>query len=98
MKEDRKQGEQVANSRHPAGRAVEGKLGAAERAKDSAETKSLLGRKKKARQSSIAPGNATVSKKGIHRSSEVKFREHSQPPGGKEAAVNARLLSQPFAF
>lgn len=47
MKEDRKQGEQVANSRHPAGRAVEGKLGAAERAKDSAETKSLLGRKKK---------------------------------------------------
>ena len=41
MKEDRKQGEQVANSRHPAGRAVEGKLGAAERAKDSAETKSL---------------------------------------------------------
>ena len=29
MKEDRKQGEQVANSRHPAGRAVEGKLGAA---------------------------------------------------------------------
>lgn len=99
MEEDRKQGGQVANSRHPAGRAVEGKLGAAERAEEqTAETKSLLWRRKQARQSSTAPGNATVSKKRIHRSSEVKFRERSQPPGGKEAAVSARLLSQPFAF
>ena len=31
---DRKQGEQVANSRHPAGRAKMGKLGAAERSKE----------------------------------------------------------------
>lgn len=48
--------------------------------------------KESQRRNSTAPGKGTVSSKRTHRSSEVKFRAHSQlPPGGKEAAVNACL-------
>lgn len=43
------------------------------------------------RRSSTAPGNGTVPRKGTLRSSEVKFKALSQPPSGKEAALNACL-------
>lgn len=51
--------------------------------------------KESQRQNSTAPGNGTFSRKGAHRSSEVKFRACSQQPGGKEAAMNACLPALP---
>lgn len=81
----------------PAGMQWRGKQGPAQVAFGGAEANLRLRQslcfegKESQRQNSTAPGNGTFSRKGTHRSSEVKFRERSQQPGGKEAVMNACL-------